>query len=275
MPRGFRSDTLAVVVTTAATYVFNANSLPQGGIKQLHILVTGANNILDTGVIDLVIVKLEGVEVLNLRGPQLRVLLEGMRISSTITPAGALYWSIPMDLPSSLSGVWPMTAGVSGIPFGLNVSVEVTVTAGSSAGTLQIGWTSLDAPPSYMFKCCKQAWGVGAAATQPVPVNYGQNDVLGLIYCNAATHLAALRMVSRLGDGREFQVSYMTTLMMSGLMENHSPRTVIDPCLYLLEHPYKFPANSYYEIQNGAGGAVGDEFATLQVVDVRPATPGA
>jgi len=271
MPRGYRTDTIVVAAGTAATYVFNPNLLPQGGLKDLYVIATGANNTLDNAITQ-VVVKLEGVEVINMTGTQLRVLLEALRISETIPGAGQLFFTIPMGAPAALAGAWPFVGCVSGIPFGLNVSVEISVSAGSSAGTLQIGWTMLDSAPAYMLKCVKQATGVVLNTTSPVAVNYQGNDVLGVILDNAATKIVKLRMVSRLADGREYQISDMSAGMMTALMQDSNPVTVSDPLVYLLEKAYKFGPSSYLEYTTGAAGLASDNFAAIQVVDVRPAT---
>jgi hypothetical protein len=271
MPRGYRSDTLAVGAGAIQVVVFNSNLLPQGGMSDLYLVATGANNSLDNAI-DQIVVKLEGVEVINLTGAQIRVLLEGLRPSSTIPAAGQLTYSIPISWPKTMSGLWPIPAGVSGIPFGLNVSVEVTTTVASSAGTLQVGWTSLETPPSYMLKAVKQASGVGLNTVAPVSVNAGANDVVGMIFNNGATKVNKLRAVSRLADGREYQFMDLTPAMMIALMQDISPVTVTDPMLIVFEHPYKLGQNSYIEYTTGAGGLVSDLFTLLQVVDVRPAT---
>jgi hypothetical protein len=270
MPRGYRSDTLAVGAGAIQTVVFNSNLLPQGGMSDLYLVATGANNCLDNAI-DQIVVKLEGVECVNLTGAQIRVLLEGLRPSNTIPGAGQLTFPIPISFPKTSSGLWPIPAGVSGIPFGLNVSVEITTTVGSSAGTFQIGWTSLESPPAYMLKSVKQATGVGLNTVAPVSVNAGVNDVVGLIFNNAATKVNKMRIVSRLADGREYQFMDLTPAMMVALMQDISPLTVSDPMLIVFEHPYKLGQNSYIEYTTGAGGLVSDLFSLLQVVDVRPA----
>jgi len=268
MPRGYRSDTLAVGAGAIQVAVFNSNLLPAGGMSDLYINAVGVNNSLDNAI-DQVVVKLEGVEVINLTGAQIRVLLEGLRPSSTIPAAGQLTFPIPISFPKTMSGLWPIPAGVSGIPFGLNVSVEITTTVAASAGSFQIGWTSLESPPSYMLKSVKRATGIGLNTVAPVSVNTGGNDVIGMILDNTATKINKLRAVSRLADGREYQFMDLTPAMIVTLMQDISPVTVSNPLLCIYEHPYKLGQNSYLEYTTGAAGLVSDLFALLEVVDVR------
>lgn len=270
MPRGYRSDTIAVGAGVAQTIVFNSNLLPQGGIKDFYVLTTGANNSLDSAIIQ-VVVKLEGVEVVNVTGAQMRVLQEALFPNNTIVGAGVLRFTIPMSFPWTMSGIWPLPGLVSGIPFGLNVSVEISTDATASAGSMQIGWTTLDTPPAYMLKCVKQATGVGLNTVAPVSINYGMNDILGFLLTNGANKITKLRFVSRLADGREYQVTDLSNLMLLQSQAGLNPLTVTDPYLYMFEKPYKFGQNSYVEYTTGAGGLVTDTFGAVQVVDVRPA----
>jgi len=276
MPISYRANAETVAATTAATITFADNTLPQGGIGELFIETTGANNCLDNAVIG-VRVKLEGVAVLDLAGPQLRALLESASPANTTPAAGRISWTIPMSYPFSLGPVWNWSANLGGIPFGTKTSVELVVNASSSAGTALIGWRLLPTAPAYMLKTIQQSTGLAASTTNGrVQVNYGMNNVYGFILPTVgATGITRLRVVSMDATGKETQVFHADRALLLESQFAGNPSSLTTPFVLKLPEPIVLPAGSYLEIDNGAGSAATDVFAALQVINVAPAAPAA
>jgi hypothetical protein len=274
MPISYRANSETIAATTAQTVTFADNTLPQGGIGELFIETTGANNALDVanGLIG-VRVKLEGVAVLDITGPQLRVLLESLSPANTIPATGRLSFTIPMSYPFSNAPIWNWNANLGGIPFGVKTSVELVLGTSSSAGTALVGWRLLPNAPQYMLKAVQQSTGLAASTTNGrVQVNYGANQIYGFILPTVgSTGITRLRIVSMDSSGKETQVFHADRTLLLESQFAGNPSTVTNPFVLKLPEPVVLPAGSYLEIDNGAGSAATDVFAALQVVNVAPA----
>lgn len=272
MARSYSAASQTIVVTTAQTIIFQDAQLPQGGISNFFIETTGANNSLDSAIIG-VRVKLEGVPIIDLSGVQLRALQEAFFPSSTPPAAAQLRFTVPLAIPYPMTNLWGYSSLIGGIPFGFKTSVEVILSASSSAGTALIGWETLPGDPSYMFKALQQQTSIGASTTNGrVNLNYGENDIIGFLWPNPANEFTRLRYVSMLSNGTELQVDHGDNALTVEYQRRTSPLTITNPLAIKFDRAYKFPAGSYVETDSGSGAGVADVFAALQVVNVMKKT---
>jgi hypothetical protein len=253
-----------IAATTAQTITFNDSEISNDHIGSWLALFTGANNCLDSAVSN-VRVRVGGQPVWDVTGPILRQAIEAMGPCNTVPATGRLKVSIPMALPAmNLKGF----DGTIGLPAGSKPSIDFVIGAGSSAGSVKLGWDTLAAKPQFYTRFISFAGNVPATQTnQYVQLNVPD----GLIYALSlplvgATGLTQARIV--IGGVELVGLADQGILQESQFMTN--PQSITADLF--MRMPVALPGtvgNSFIQATTGAGAAATDAYAYLSMHPVK------
>jgi hypothetical protein len=252
--------TKTITATTAQTITFNDSEISNDHIGSWIANSTGANNGLDNALTN-VRVRVGGQPVWDVTGPILRSFIEATGPANTIPAVGRLTVSLPMALPAmNLKGF----DGTIGLPAGSKPSVDFVYSAGSSAGTIKLGWDTLAAKPQFYTRLISFAGNVPASQTnQYVQLNVPDGLIYGLsLPIISATGITQIRIV--IGGVELVGLADQGVILESQFMTN--PQTVT--ANLFMRMPVALPAtigNSFAQVTTGAASAATDAYAYLSM----------
>jgi hypothetical protein len=168
----------SVAATTAQVITFTGNDLPSAGVVAYHFVTAQSSGATDVADITRIRVKADNRLIYDVGLTHFRKWQERFSTVGYALPTALTRWTIPFNL---FDIVDDDLADTCQFPRGTVPTVEITLGAGSAAGSIYAGWTQTDAQPVFYPTLIGQQMNIAASAVNATfPIN-SQGAVRGMM----------------------------------------------------------------------------------------------
>jgi hypothetical protein len=181
MRHSYNGESKAIVASTANKYTFGDTIIPNGQLKKIEYVTTGANNHLNSAVSHNRVF-IASSSIYDTPSSHLRAVAESEYPSKIYPPNSRLRWTVPFDFPSAHEAckkAFGLDKINMGIPGPLKVTSQVEVGTGASTGTIRAGFKTTLEPINVMPKLLSFAGNVTPNNSKGV-INLSVDD--GIVY---------------------------------------------------------------------------------------------